>query len=447
MHHDQESSNPGHPWLQWAVVLLLTFAYSISIIDKMLVNLVVDDIKQNLFLSDVQIGVITGNVLGLLTLVTGVAAGYMADTRNRRRLILASTTCWSVMTALTAFSQGFWSLYWTRVGISLGDVLLLPACYSLISDMFSKQQLPRATGLLYVGAALGPGVAMLFGGVAYGYFAQIGTVVLPAYGVIEHWRSVLIASAVPGFILTALIFLFLKEPRRMAGEEKSQVKFRDVFVWLKARARFFGSLTGAVIAFSIYFTGLLGWMAVYLGRSFGWAPSRSGLLLGAVFLTFGVFGPLFGGFYVNRMRLRGIAQAPMKAMLRFGFISFPLSIMTTLLGNPYLSIVSLALAVFFMMAMFSIAPLILQVSAPPQMRGQVSAIYFALVNTIAGSIGPLLTGAIAQYGLTGAGSIGNSLAIVAVSVFPVGVLAIHYATRVAPRENEPHSSPVLQAAV
>lgn len=446
MYREQQPASPAAPALQWAVVLLLTVAYSISIIDKMLVNLVVDDIKHSLLLSDVQVGVITGNVLGLITLVTGVAAGYLADTRNRRRLILVSTTCWSIMTVLTAFSQGFWSLYWTRVGISLGDVLLLPACYSLISDMFSKEELPRATGLLYVGAALGPGAAMLFGGAAYGYFAQMGDVVLPTYGAVEHWRSVLIASAVPGFILTLLIFLFLREPKR-ADSEKPQVQFRDVCLWLKARAGFFGCLTGAVIAFSIYFTGLLGWMAVYLGRSFGWPPSRSGLLLGAVFLTFGVFGPLFGGFYVNRLRLGGVAQAPLKAMLRLGCISFPLSIMTTLMSDPYLGIVCLGLTVFFMMAMFSIAPLILQVSAPPQMRGQIAAIYFALLNTIAGGVGPLLIGAIAQYGLSGAGSIGNSLTIVAVSTFPIGVFAIYYATRMAPRENEPRASAALQAAL
>ena len=68
------------------------------------------------------------------------------------------------MTALCGVARNFTQLFVARIGVGVGEAALSPAAYSMLSDYFPPNELPRALSL-YTGAAhVGAGIALIAGG-------------------------------------------------------------------------------------------------------------------------------------------------------------------------------------------------------------------------------------------------------------------------------------------
>src|SRR5689334_11499671 len=95
----------------WYVVFVLTLVYSISYVDRQMLSLLIGPIRQDLGISDTQIGLLTGFAFAAMYAVLGVALGRIADTRNRVSLISAGLAVWSIATAACGLSRSFWQLF------------------------------------------------------------------------------------------------------------------------------------------------------------------------------------------------------------------------------------------------------------------------------------------------------------------------------------------------
>lgn len=130
------------------VVLVLLCAYVLSYIDRQILALLVGPIKADLGLSDTQIGLLQGLAFAVLFAIAGLPLGWWADRGDRRRIIAMGVGVWSLMTALCGTARSFTHLFLARAGVGIGEAALVPAAYSMISDLVPPERRGRALGLL-----------------------------------------------------------------------------------------------------------------------------------------------------------------------------------------------------------------------------------------------------------------------------------------------------------
>ncbi|MNP58863.1 L-galactonate transporter [compost metagenome] len=136
------------------MVYLLTFAYTVAFIDRQVLNLLVDPIKQDMFLSDVQISLLQGLAFMVAYVAFGPLFGRWVDTGKRRNVLVLGVALWSGFTVLCGMSQEYWQLFLARAGVGAAEACLAPAGWSLIADYFSRQRLPRAMSIFMLGPSL-----------------------------------------------------------------------------------------------------------------------------------------------------------------------------------------------------------------------------------------------------------------------------------------------------
>ncbi|RME63394.1 MAG: MFS transporter, partial [Alphaproteobacteria bacterium] len=87
---------PVHAWL---MVLVLCLAQTASFIDRMILSLLVGPIRTGLGISDTGMSLLHGFGFAIFYSVMGLPIARLADTYNRKRIIVAGIALWSAMTA------------------------------------------------------------------------------------------------------------------------------------------------------------------------------------------------------------------------------------------------------------------------------------------------------------------------------------------------------------
>ena len=102
--------------------MLLTFASSLSFIDRQILNVMIGPIKRDLGgLSDTEISLIIGLAFSLIYTLATVPLARWADHHNRRNLIAAGIFSWSLMTAVAGTANTYWQLFVARMGVGIGE--------------------------------------------------------------------------------------------------------------------------------------------------------------------------------------------------------------------------------------------------------------------------------------------------------------------------------------
>ena len=227
----------------WWLVALLCLSSLLSVIDRKILSLVVDPVRAELNLNDVEIGLLQGLAFGLVYAIGGVVLGALADRYNRRNLVIFGVVVWSVATAAAGLAQSFGQMFAARVIVGFGEAALAPAAVSLIADLFPADRRGRPMGLYMTGQAIANGVAISMTGVvlaaaAANRFASIG---LPAS--VSPWRTTFILCGASGALLVVLLMTCREAPRgseRLAPSLFAQG--RETFRHLIDRRRFFAPL-------------------------------------------------------------------------------------------------------------------------------------------------------------------------------------------------------------
>jgi MFS family permease len=151
--------------------------------------------------------------------------GRIADRSNRRTLIAVGVFFWSLMTALCAIARSFWSLFFARMGVGVGEATLGPSAFSLISDYFPKEKLGGALSVYAMGIFFGAGSALLIGGPVVGAVSELPPITLPVVGTIASWRLTFLTVGIPGLLVGLLVYT-IKEPLRKNLLLSTDVKSR-----------------------------------------------------------------------------------------------------------------------------------------------------------------------------------------------------------------------------
>ena len=114
-----------------------------AIIDRQIFILLAEAIKKDMSLSDTQLGLLQGVGLALVGVITVYPISWLADRFDRRVVVAASISLWSLAVIACGFAPNF---TWLMIGASLvgvGEAAIGPATYAMIPDLFppSRRQL------------------------------------------------------------------------------------------------------------------------------------------------------------------------------------------------------------------------------------------------------------------------------------------------------------------
>ena len=117
------------------ILTLLTVMSALAFMDRQILSVLIEPVKLEFGLSDLQIGLITGLGFAITFGLLGVPLGRLADRRERRSLIAWCRGLGGLLAALGAASVGFWSLMFTRSGAALSDAGSTPGSMAMLASL------------------------------------------------------------------------------------------------------------------------------------------------------------------------------------------------------------------------------------------------------------------------------------------------------------------------
>lgn len=408
----------------WYVVFLMFLGYMLSFVDRQILTLLVDPISHDLGLTDTQFSLLHGMAFALFYTFLGLPCGWLVDRYDRRLIAGAGIAVWSAMTMLCGSSRVYWHLFLTRMGVGVGEATLSPAALSMLSDLFSKERLPRAASVYAVGIAVGSGVALLFGGYVVALAASVGGANLPLLRNMHPWQIVFLLVGVIGFPLAIAVLCLKDPPRRGLASGAAVLSVGEVAAFVRSKPRLFTCLLLGLSIATALGHGVLGWVPAYFTRVYHWTPEQVGLRYGLCVIVFGSGGLMFGSWLTERFRAKGRLDGPVRASAIGIALCAPLGIAAPLVHDPMLSLFLFALLQFAYMMPWGIAGAAFQLVAPNQMRGQLSGLYFFSINIIGLGVGPTLVALLTDNVFGGGAGVAYSLAVAAALLAPVASLLL-----------------------
>ena len=290
---------PSVNWRTHLSLALLALVYIFSYIDRQVVAILIEPIKNEFGATDTEMGLLTGLAFGLLYAALGVPVGKLADRKDRRAIVAVACGLWSLATMACGFAGQFWQLLIARMSVAVGEAGGMAPSISIVSDLYPPKQRSFMISLFMMGPHLGVLIGLALGG----WIAQ-------HYG----WRATFIWFGVPGLLLAALVYLLVREPRRGGFETAEAMahiqQLPTESMWTQVR-RLLSVTAFRRLAFACGFAGLAGygygiWTPSFLVRTHGMGMAQAGLLFGVASGVGAVAGALFSGWLCDRMVARDV---------------------------------------------------------------------------------------------------------------------------------------------
>ena len=423
-----ENPYPGLRYA-WSVVGILLLLAVLSYTDRYVLTLLVNPIRRELEISDVQISFLLGTSFAIVYGFFGIIAGMFADRSDRRNLIMVGVVVWSVGTIGCGLSPTFNGIFTARMVVGLGEAILTPAAISLIGDYFEPSRRGAAVGVYMMGVPLGSGIAAIVGSVVLKLVEQGMLDPVVAFTG-SAWRTVLVVLGAPGLLLVWLMLLVKEPTRRDIGAAPASTpaayssgRENSFSIWFRVMPVFIGS-AGMALAVAC----LIAWGPSVLIREFSMEPSNVGFAVGLSFAVGGSGGVLLGGILSDRARARFGPRARSWMCLAGTALALPCAMFGM---SQILLLALLGMALFIMFADWTISGAIATVldEVPNRSRGLATSLAFFLNVVVGAGLGPTLVAlADGELGLGGQ-NLGFSIFVVATPVLLVALFAFGFAAR------------------
>ncbi|MET0247707.1 MAG: MFS transporter [Sphingomonas sp.] len=360
------------------ILLVSAFAY----IDRVIVQTLAQPIKEELGLTDFQVGLLGGLSFAILYSTLGLPIARLAEKRDRITIVSVSVAIFSLMSLLCGLAANFAQLFLARVGVGIGEAGVQAPSASLIGDYFPPNRRGFALTIMRLGAPVGS----LFGSVFTAWIA------------VDHgWRVALAAVAAPGLIVAILFRLVLRDAPRgysdPAGASATPAQpptLRSVLGQMAARPAFRHLLAGLALTSMALFAGGAFTTPFFL-RVHGATLPQAGLYLGIISTVAATAGMSLGGFSVDFVVRRGVRWY---ALLPFWgiAISVPLYLIGYSIDSTLVSVAVLTIAGIFLF--FHAVPTLVafQNMVAPNMRTTAAFVYFFISTLVGVGFGPPLLG-------------------------------------------------------
>jgi MFS family permease len=427
----------AYGWRSHYTLVLLLFVYTMSFIDRQIMGILMQPIKQEFQVSDTAMGMLGGLTFALFYSVLAIPFGRYADRANRRNFVSYCCGAWSIMTALCGMVAGFWTLAFARIGVAIGEAGGTAPSLSMVADHYPPQQRGRAMGVYW----LGPQLGILFGLTLGGWIAQ------------HHgWRAAFVWMAIPG-VLAALLLRFTGvEPARGRWEPTRDAaapaeSLGSLVRELRASQAFIRiTLAGLMMGFAGYGIGI--WTPAFLVRSHGMTLQGAGAVMGLLGGVAAALGALASGWLCDRLAKRDSRWRTGVPMLGC-VLSVPTGLAFYLMpATEVWHIGSLVVphaigfyVLFGLTAVWWTAPVytVLAELVAPQRRATTMAFFNLGITMLGGGLGPLLVGFLSDSLVPyfGVESLRYALAFTTGTCYALGILFFFLAMQAYARERIP----------
>lgn len=396
---------------------LLTAVYFFNFVDRQIIGILLEPIRQELAIPDWQLGLIMGLGFGLFYTTVGIPLAWLADRVDRVWVICVALGFWSSMTMLCGAAQNASHLFLARIGVGLGEAGGSPPSHSIISDLYPPERRAGALSIWALGSPMGSAIGLV-----------LGALVAEHYG----WRMAFVAVGMPGLALAVALRLWLRDPRR---ERPTALPFGSILGMITiilSKPSFLLASIGAGIA-SLFGYVTVFWGPTYFIRSFG-VSTVEVAFWGAILIVGATStGTLLGGVIVDRLSLRWPAApvlVPALAILAAAPFYWLALAMPDATAAALMFAIPTALAAFWCGPIYALT----QNLAPVGMRAIATALLFLILNLIGLTVGPTLTGILSSHYFPTAGLAGGlraALNMIVVAAFPAAVFLLAAARWVA----------------
>ncbi|RVT93043.1 MFS transporter [Sphingomonas crocodyli] len=409
----------------WVALAILFMLVVLAYVDRMTIVLMVEPIKHDLGISDVQISYLQGLAFALCFALAGPPLAWVADRYSRVQVIFWGVAIWSLATMASGMTSSYSQLLGARFLVGVGEAALMPAAFSLLADLFPYRQRALAFGIVSAGAAVGGAAAMAGGGYLLQAASRAGTLILPVIGEVQPWQLVFIAAGLPGIAMAALVFL-IPDVRGGIGLDvaEKQPSQPALLGWVRTNTRFVLLFSLAVTLLCAIAYGITNWAPSFFVRSYGLQIVDFAFALAVIQLIAGVAGYVGGGHIADRLTLRGFANAPYVYLAGVSILLLVAGLGAfTLRAGPAVSLAFLAL--FHLVLPYTgIVAAELQLAAPRHLRAQVIALVTAIYTLFGMVIGPTSIAWLTEHALGDAGQLATALTIATATFCPLALLSL-----------------------
>ncbi|MEL6569477.1 MAG: MFS transporter, partial [Pseudomonadota bacterium] len=280
------------------VLFALLIVYIFNFIDRSLIGVLGEPIRQTFGLSDLEIGLLSGLAFAILYTILGIPFAMLAERRSRTWIISIALAAWSAMTVACGMAQNTLQFALARVGVGIGEAGCSPPSHSLISDYFPPEKRASALGIFALGIPLGTMTAALGAAWIEGQPNM-------------NWRDAFIFMGIPGILLAVVFKMTVKEPPRgysdpggaaAAAARKMPSPFKVFGVVGRMPSFWHVSLGGAIASFVGY--GIGQFVPPFWIRVHELSLQEAALIFGGVLGIAGAVGTFGSGYVADKVRAR-----------------------------------------------------------------------------------------------------------------------------------------------
>jgi len=396
----------------WWVVVVLMLIATYSFVDRAILSLVVDPIRHDLGLSDVQMSLLLGLTFALFYCLCNIPAGYLTDRLDRRKFVAVASALWALMTILCGTAQSPGQIFLGRAGVGLAEGVISPASFAMIRDVVPARKRAMAFSIFALAPVLGTGLSLVGGGLLLKIASSGGFANVPLFAMLRPWQVTLVTVGLLGLPLSLLLFTF-PHPERETVPERSASVFAGLAVAMRhvraERTLYLPLMLFAAVSAMQNFA-INSWLPAAFGRYWLLPPEQVGPPLGLMTFFGSSLGLVVGGMAMNR------ALASGRTALGIGSLAVAMTalglIAAFIAPTAFTAFGGLLVCQVFIGISYAAAITTLAEITPAEVMGRISAVY-VLIQMLAGyTLGPLIVSLVSQYLLWGASALPLALCAV-----------------------------------
>ncbi len=359
------------------IILIILFLINLfNYIDRQVLFAVFPLLAKDLNLNDAQLGLL-GSVFMIVYTLTAPIIAYFADKSPRQIWVSVCAVLWSGATAFTGMAKNFYNIAIARSFIGVGEAGFTSVSPSLAAEGFDKDHRARILAILGLALPLGSALGYLLGGL-------IGQ----HYG----WRMAFYILAIPGFLLAAWAFLYIKDKRQTTQEEKNQIKISNYLKFFKSKSFVYVCLAEAMATFTL--GGLAAWMPTYFHRYYGFSVAEAGTKFGIMIIIAGSIGTLGGGVladFLNKFTKKAYFYTTLLGYL----VALPFGLFALLCEGKLLTLICFGIAMSFVFLQTSLNAAIISITSL-KIRSMAFAFHIFIIHALGDALSPMTIGKISQ---------------------------------------------------
>lgn len=277
------SARPSTAQTAGLALFLLTSLNLFNFIDRYVLPGVQPLVQKEFAVNDAQIGLLT-TAFFFTYMIAAPLTGWLGDRYPRRPLIVAGALIWSAATLMTATVHSYQTLLVRHALVGIGEATFSIFAPALLADFYPEIDRNRVLSIFYITIPVGAALGYLSGGV-------LGQ----RYG----WRAPFFVAALPGVLIAAAFWFFVKEPVRGAADELKPTLNRTTVAGLARNPAFWTATLGmAMWTFTV--GGISTFLPTFFVRFGGYSLASAGIVTGAITAIDGLIGTILGGWLGHR---------------------------------------------------------------------------------------------------------------------------------------------------